>query len=65
MLEKGLAVVPYKPTGAPPPSSLCEEAPAYVEFEENHAKVLYGASLNGFLVMIPEKDNVEVHIYHP
>eukprot|EP00903_Cladosiphon_okamuranus_P013903 g12931.t1 len=39
MLEKKLAVVPCATTGAPSPSSLCEESRVCVEFEENHAKV--------------------------
>ncbi|CAM9827511.1 unnamed protein product [Ectocarpus fasciculatus] len=39
MLEKKLAVVPCPSAGAPSSSSLCEQAPVYVECDENHAKV--------------------------
>ncbi|CAM9502681.1 unnamed protein product [Ectocarpus sp. 4 AP-2014] len=39
MLEENLAVVPCPSAGAPSSSSLCEQAPVYVECDENHAKV--------------------------
>eukprot|EP00752_Nemacystus_decipiens_P014145 g12578.t2 len=39
MLGDNLAVVPCATTGAPSISSLCEESPACLECEDNHAKV--------------------------
>lgn len=39
MLKENRAVVPCPTAGSPPPSSLCEEAVAPIQCEENHAKV--------------------------